>query len=98
MICTSVRRGLGFNSKRSRIMVLSSRIPFFGASSFERKVPGDVFNIVLRGKNGHKDYLVSGRGSSGLRSALLGYYVKKTMKVTCDLALTGLGESYKMRR
>ncbi len=32
-----------------------------------------------------------------VRSALPGYYFKKTMKVTFDLALTGL-ESFKMRR
>ncbi len=63
---TARPRGLGFNTRSSRILVLSSRIPFFGASSYERKVPGDVFNSVLCGTNGHKDYLVSGRGNSGL--------------------------------
>ncbi len=64
MICASIRLGLGFDTKSSRIPVLSSRIPFFGANSFERKVPGDIFNSVLCGTNGHKDDLVSGRGNN----------------------------------
>jgi len=32
------------------------------------KAPGDVFCNVLCGINGHKDYIISGRGNSSLKN------------------------------